>query len=690
MGLMMRKTSINFQKLLDSRWAAPAGLLALCILAYGLLIPWLGYSYDEWHFVYYASMRGGQSLTQLFNYDGHPQALWFYQAAFQLLGSGPNGWHFFSLFWKAASVLMFWVLLLEVWPARRWQAFSAALLFGLYPLFTLQVFPIAYSEVWFSFCLLFLSFFLSLKAVKQPEKFWLWTSLALLVKVASLFTSEYTWFLEVLRPALIWIVLPASQARGERLRRAALTWLPYFALFLGSVLWRGFFYQPLRKSFRVSEGLFSNPLATALGFLRYMIPDAGLTLFSSWAQVIKPAYLDPGNRTNLIILALGLLSAGAVYLSARGLQTDGPEPAAPAARQALLVGALGLAAGLLPAYLAGYTVFLSEWPGNARLALAAFPGAALILTALLEIALAQRARLAVLAVIAGLLVGWQFRVENDFRQVWEARTRFYQQLTWRMPGIRQDTALVMADSYLPVLEPGSPAELATNPDFAMAMSINVLYAAQPGADGRIPYWYYGTPYLFSGAAVTSPPHSLNEEHATLHFSSDPARILALYFNPAQGECLRVLDPGYASYARIPPETRALAQLSDPQNILVDAHTDFSPFNTIIGPGEPSGWCYFYEKGELAAQRQDWKTAAGLWNQTRQAGLRAANGYENLVFIRALMQTGDWKNAFDLTRETRTINQGMASALCSLWLPTSAAGPQGDFTARAVDLLQCQK
>ena len=108
MGLTMKKTAINFQKLLDSRWSAPAGLLALCILAYGLLIPWLGYSYDEWHFVYYAGLRGGQNLAQLFNYDGHPQALWFYQVAFQLLGSGPSGWHLFSLFWKAASVLMFW------------------------------------------------------------------------------------------------------------------------------------------------------------------------------------------------------------------------------------------------------------------------------------------------------------------------------------------------------------------------------------------------------------------------------------------------------------------------------------------------------------------------------------------------------------------------------------------------------
>ena len=691
----MKKPSSFFHKISAPAWGAPLTLLALCVLAYGLLIPWLGYAYDEWHFVYYATIKGSAGLTELFNYDGHPQALWFYLTGFRLLGYNPLAWHIFSLFWKSASVIMFWALLKTIWPARKLQAFTAALIFGLYPLFTLQVFPIAYSEVWFSFFLLFLSFFLTIKAVQQPGKFWQWTILALLAKTACLFTSEYTWFLELLRPVLIWIVLPAALTRTEKLRRSASIWLPYFALFFASVLWRGFFYQPLRKSFQVPLHIFDNPIATLLAAIRYLVPDTGLTLFSSWFQIIKPEYLDFANRTNLIILMVGLAGAAITYLLARSEKTNPAEDEQDHwLPQALLIGAIGLVCGLVPAYVAGYTVYLSEWPGNARFALAAFPGAALVVTALLEIVISRRARWICLAILAGLLIGWQFRVSNDFRQVWDARSKFYPQLTWRMPGIKPNTAIVLANSYLPNLEPGSPAEIAVVPDFSVALSINAIYGAQPGLDGSIPYWYYSTSEFPTSDTDSSQPINLYEEHATLHFSSAPANVIALYFNPNQAECLRVLGPEYAAYAKIPPEIKALAQVSNPQNILVNAQPDFSLLNTIVDQGSQSTWCYLYEKADLAAQNQDWKSVVSLWQQAGQKQLHAANGYENLVFIQALMRTNDWKMAFDLTRETQKINQGISSALCTLWVhPESAATPPTDadhFTAQAINMLQCQK
>ena len=36
-----------------------AFLLAACALAFGLFIPWLGFYYDDWHFIYYAT-QGAQ------------------------------------------------------------------------------------------------------------------------------------------------------------------------------------------------------------------------------------------------------------------------------------------------------------------------------------------------------------------------------------------------------------------------------------------------------------------------------------------------------------------------------------------------------------------------------------------------------------------------------------------------------
>jgi hypothetical protein len=423
--------------------------------------------------------------------------------------------------------------------------------------------------------------------------------------------------------------------------------LPYFILFLGSVLWRGFFYIPLRKSFQVPTQIFSNPFAFGLEFIKNLIPDAGLTLFSSWFRVFKPEYLDFGNRINFLILAVGVTGAALTYFHAwseKSLQTENVRDNW--SFQALTVGAIGLIAGFIPVYFAGYAIYLSKWPINARFAIAAFPGAALILTALIEIVISQRARLVTIAIIAGLLIGWQFRVSNDFRQVWKMRSLFYQQLTWRIPGMKPDTAIILSNPYLPNLENDSPAETAIAPDFAIALSINAIYSAQAGQDGQIPYWYYSSFELPAGFKPNGQPIVLNEEHATLRFSGNTSNLISVYFNPGLGDCLRVLGPEYSGYAKIPPDIQTMASISNPKNILVNASPDWSFLQSIIGKDNNPTWCYLYEKADLAGQKEDWNSVLKLWRESEQKSLHATNGYENLVFITAMIKTQNWKSAYD--------------------------------------------
>ncbi|GAB4495224.1 MAG: hypothetical protein Fur0016_31210 [Anaerolineales bacterium] len=75
-----------------------AALLGLLTLAYGLLLPWQGYSFDEWHFIYYSLIDGPKGLAELFHYDGHPQATWIYLLGFRLLGYKPLAWHLLAFF----------------------------------------------------------------------------------------------------------------------------------------------------------------------------------------------------------------------------------------------------------------------------------------------------------------------------------------------------------------------------------------------------------------------------------------------------------------------------------------------------------------------------------------------------------------------------------------------------------------
>ncbi len=674
----------------------PSALIGVMVLAFGLQLPRQGFTFsDDWHFIFYSLIDGPRGLPELFHYDGHPQSTWGYILGFRLLGYEPLGWHLLSLFWKTASVLMFWGVLHLVWPEKQRQTFTAALIFALHPYFTLQTFAITYFEVWYSFFLLWLSIFLTIKAVQQPQKFWLWTGLAIFAKIGHVFTSEYNWFLEVFRPLFIWLVLPASALRLEKLRRTTAIWLPYLALFLTSVLWRGFFYEPLRKSFRVAAGMFDNPLLTLLSAIRHLIPDFGLTLFASWYQTFKPEYLDFANRVNILILLISVTGALLVYFVTKYNITivHHTDTNADWVKPFFLIGLVGLFAGFLPSYAAGYTVYLSDWPGSGRLALAAFPGAALILTALLELIVRPRARLVIIAIIVALMIGWQVRVNHEFRLVWDSQKEFHRQLTWRVPGLQPNTLLVLTNPYLPTVAPDSPAKMAIDSDLAVTLAINAMYSALPDETGRISYWFSSNPYMFLSGDKPENLPTVNEGYATLHFTGSPGQIIALYYDPRERQCLRVLGPEYANYKRIPQPIKAAALASRPDNILPDANTDFRLRDTILGAGGEKTWCYYYQKGALAAQFGDWGETIHLWNQSIREKVSPRNGYEFIPFVEAHIYTGEWQDAVELTRAAYRLTPGMDAALCPLWKDAQqndSPSPEQEQARRQVNaLLKCR-
>ena len=72
-----------------------------------------------------------------------------------------------------------------------------------------------------------------------------------------------------------------------------------------------------------------------------------------------------------------------------------------------------------------------------RFAMAAMPGAALIITSLTwYLVRQQKARMVILSALICLAVGFQFRTANTYRRSWEKQERLYWQLSWRAPEVR--------------------------------------------------------------------------------------------------------------------------------------------------------------------------------------------------------------------------------------------------------------
>jgi hypothetical protein len=657
----------------------PLALLGALVLAFGLLIPWLGYYHDEWHFIYYDAIRGPQGLVEMFKYDGHPLAVWTYLLSFNLLGVRPLGWHIYSLLWRWLAVTMFWLLLNRLWTSQKRLTFIAALLFAVYPTFVLQVLPISYFEVWVGFFLIFLSFFCTLQAVRHPEKFWLYTALAILAKFGQMLTSEYTWGMELMRPVMIWFLLPGKLTFRDKILQSIKIWLPYLAIFAGFSLWRTLFFQAGRKEIAFQSEIFQAPLQTAFGWIQHGFPDLVLILLTSWYEVLQPANLFLGSRENLLLLGLMIISSGALFFYLQGLtQADETEASRqPVLRAAVILGLTGLVVGLIPSYAAGYTVYLSAPPGNTRFALGALPAAAILISAALELLISSnRARMGVVAVLVSLAIGWHVRYTSEFRDLWRYQVDFYRQLSWRAPALKPGTALMATGPFFPRTQYPS-AILAVSGNYPTALAINTMYAGKPGVDGKIPYWFFQAADESPGASGPE-----NDRHLNSRFSGVAGQNLYFSYRPQRGQCLRILSPADTPA----PDTDAQGPISPEYSLSgIDpaGQTDFSLLNQLIGPEKARNWCYYYEKADLARQRADWPAIAALWQTAQARRFKPSEGQEYIPFITAFAQLGRWDEALELTRSANKITARGADTYCRLWTRLAAETPSAPPKAAAV-------
>jgi len=102
---------------------------------------------------------------------------------------------------------------------------------------------------------------------------------------------------------------------------------------------------------------------------------------------------------------------------------------------------------------------------------------------------------------------------------------------------------------------------------------------------------------------------------------------------------------------------------------------------IFGLEPAHGWCYFYEKADLARQTGEWQQVISLYQEAYAQGLAPKNSAERLPLVEAHLRRGEWADAY---AETATAAQKKTwfndDAFCRIWrtLP-DRAGNSGVLT-----------
>ena len=675
MNTMLNNIFATIKKVRFSEKSVPWVLLTGCILAYGLLIPQLGYFQDDWSVVFNHYLFGNQGIVDLMSQDGRPFSTWLYLIGFNTLGYNPILWQISALVARWLAVVTIWSVFRFLWPKSGWQNLTAAFFFALYPFFTLQPLAATFVLHWTGYLLYGLSIFLMLQALKKRS--WLYTLLALFTQAMHLFTLEFYSGIELLRPVFLWIALTSNSLSGtKKLKSVLREWTPYLVVFILFFVWRGFIYQAPDLGRNAPVGLtalLNDPFATVISIALTAIPDMVLILVSSWYKILDPGTLDFNVSVNRYAFLLGVASCFyfLYYLSRQNLRQ---EENGSAAGQMLVVGVLAFLLGLAPIYAAGYEIHTKLAPWNSRFSLGSLFGAALIITALLDyIVKVPKTRWVIISVLLGLLIGWHLRYTNDFRWAWDKQVNFYRQLYLRAPQLTPRTTILAEEEFISYMG-----------NYSTSYGINLIYAdddqSKPSNLRQADYWLFTFADFYTNfdAYLQGEAFSIGKEgpvsRAGISFQGDPEGSIVISFEPGLGQCLWVMRPEYASSKALSQTMRQLTTISYVDRIKQAPLQEDSFLLKYLFTHPEQDWCYYYEKADLAYQFEEWDEVIQLWKNAQQNDLQPENGFEYLPFIEAYAHASDWETAKSMTRTSQKTLQGIDPLLCNIWSRLEGSTP----------------
>ena len=220
----------------------PLILLLVSVLSYGILIPWLGFYWDDWPYAYLNHLLGPTGFPTFVASD-RPFSAWIFMATTWLFGEHPLGYHLLALVLRWLTAVLVWWSLRQVWPKRSREIGWIALLFAVYPGFKQQPIALIYNHHFSVLALFLLSLGGMILAVRKPKWYWPLTILSM-AGAASMFSIEYFFGLEFLRPIFLWLVIgETTAAKRTRLKQTLLHWLPYLAVMVTFLVWRVFIFK---------------------------------------------------------------------------------------------------------------------------------------------------------------------------------------------------------------------------------------------------------------------------------------------------------------------------------------------------------------------------------------------------------------------------------------------------------------
>lgn len=631
-----------------------AAIIAVGCLLYIPNMRNLGLYRDDWNNMYNATIYGPDQLLEHYASD-RPADGYMLSMIYRLFRVNLNAYRIWNLCCRILGSVFFALTLLKIWPRTPKMAGLAGVLAVAFPGFLRQVDGISYVPHQTAMMLFMLSMWLTALACEPGQKQWnvLYTFLSMLCSFAYMMLMEYYVGMEIFRLGMIYLMNRehAGDGKFKSSFKCLLSYVPYLIPVCGFVAWRVFFFEADRSGADLItdqiKPLLASPRDEGFRLLVRIIKSIWKLFAGVWTvpayNVINP--LDKKTFLYALIPSLIILAASQLFLFLvhRKKTEESVADASNESAQWLWFGLICGSISILPLVIAGRDInFMSSldrfaWPGMI--------GSILFLIGLLGSLRNRVLRnlLSMAAVLLSVFVQWQ-NIQN-YSDQWSVTKDYIQQLIWRAPMLEKGTTVMSGSgllveedydvfvpivmAYYPVNQHWGPADV----DFPEDVDVASMHWTPIGAE-----------VLNSQTARDVILENRSErETRKIFVDKNYGKLLAIS-KPADSACLRVIDGEHPLYSST--EWTLIPQIGDRSRlsqIIVDPEQSaVLPF--YLNEELEHTWCYYYEKMELALQRDDTENAAKLADEALSKGFTAGDAVEWIPVISAYAQTGRTEDA----------------------------------------------
>ena len=634
-------------------------LLAVAFLAYGLLMPQLGFYWDDVPITWIRYQMGPEALTDYFSTN---RPVWgvLHRLTTSLIPQVPLYWQIFALVWRWLGSVVVFAIVNKLLKAKPRSALGVALLFLVYPGFNQHWSAYLYSHFYIVLFFFLISLLCMLLAIENPKRLWVWTTAGMLFSALNLWMMEYFYVLELVRVGVILVALRDEPLPvRERILRILKLWSPYLAVFMMAVLSRLLIFNNQIYGMSLTDQLKSAPGETLINLMQTILFTLRLVLRDAWLQMLELP--DTALTSYYLVIAVVVLLAAAGFLL---LPRDATQTIRQSSTEAIWLIGLGSLAVFLsgwPFWLIGFAPSL-EWP-TSRFTLPFTFGISLIYGGVIGLLPWERARIVVLVVLVSLAAGRQYLNSRDYQQDWTTQKNLFWQMTWRAPAIEPDTVVLLNEGALEYYA-----------DNSLGGALNWIYAPD-NHTRRIEYvLFYPTTRLKNALPQLETGIPVEYDYLAGQFHGNTSQTLAMYYDPPG--CLRILDDDIERVNRMIPENTLLrfaARISSPEWILKEPRARMPE---VYGPEPEHNFCYYFEKADLARQFKDWE-AVVTHAETALTLEHAYDPAEQMVFIEGYAHAGEWDRAVELSERANEVSEELVGPmLCRLWKRIGAETAEG--------------